>query len=154
MRTAKRRRGTAAVELAIVLPILALFLVGAWEVGRLVLVTQLLSNAAREGGRQASTGKKTADQVKADVVEYLQVNGITAVTVNDVTVTNKTSSARPDPTQANQLDQFEVSVRVPFSSVRWIFLDRVTTVDTLGATTEWYSMRDIPIAVNNTIPLN
>jgi Flp pilus assembly protein TadG len=148
------RRAVAAVELALLLPLLVTLLLGAWEVGRMVEVQQLLTNAVREGGRQASTGSKTVAQVKADVVNYLVRNGITSVTANDVTVTNLTSSSRPEPTQAEQLDQFQVTVSIPFNSVRWILLNQITSASQLSATADWYSMRDIPITVASDIPLN
>jgi hypothetical protein len=43
------------VELAIMMPFLIALLVGLWEVGRVVMVQNVLDNAAREGGRLAST---------------------------------------------------------------------------------------------------
>jgi Flp pilus assembly protein TadG len=148
----KRRRGTAAVEFAALAPVLALFLLGAWEVGRLVQVNQLLSNAVREGGRQASTGQKSAAQVQQVVVEYLQQNGLPSVTAANVTVTNVTSGA--DPTASNQLDGFVITVSVPFNSVRWVVLNQVTTVQTVDSSAYWVSMRDIPVTVDTAIPLN
>lgn len=148
-----RRRAVAAVELAVVLPLLVLFLLGAWEVGRLVEVQQLLTNACREGGRQCSTGVKTVAQVKQDVVNYLQRNGISKVAVGDVTVQNISKPAQPDPTIADQLEQFRVSVSIPFDSVRWILLNQVTNAKTLNATVDWYCMRDIPVTVDSAIPL-
>ena len=50
------RRGVAAVEAALLLPLALLLMLGTWEVGRMVEVSQILNNAAREGGRSASTG--------------------------------------------------------------------------------------------------
>src|SRR5882724_7602053 len=38
------RSGSAAVELAVVLPVLVTLLVGIWEVGRMVQVKQIMSN--------------------------------------------------------------------------------------------------------------
>jgi len=140
-------------QYAVVLPLLVVLLIGIWEVGRIVEVQQLLTNAVREGGRQASTGVKTTSEVKDAVVRYLQVNGITSVSASDVTVTHITSSARSDPTAANQLDQFRVTVTIPFSSVRWVILNQITSASTLSASADWYSMRDIPITVNASIPL-
>lgn len=148
------RRGVAAVEFAVLLPLLMLLLVGAWEVGRMVEVQQLLTSAAREGGRQAAASLKTADQVKADVVNFLQQNGITSVTTSNVTVQNLTSSARNDPTKGEQLDRYRVAVSIPFDSVRWILLNQITSVTTLNASADWYCMRDVPVVVNADIPLN
>src|SRR5262249_27198087 len=86
----ERRHGSAAVEFAVTALFLVPLLVGLWEVGRLVEVQQLLANAAREGGRQASTGNVNAAGVQATVVSYLTRNNIPCSTSN-VTVTNLTS---------------------------------------------------------------
>jgi Flp pilus assembly protein TadG len=146
------RRGAAAVEFAVIVVFLVPLLIGVWEVGRLVEVQQYLSNAVREGGRQASTGRRTADEVKQVVVNYLTLNGIPAST-SDVSVVNITSSSRPDPTEAEQMDQFRVSIKIPFDSVRWILLNQITSTTELAATADWYSMRDIPLKIDPTIPL-
>lgn len=148
------RSGVAAVELAVVAPLLALMLVGVWEVGRMVEVQQLVTNAAREGGRQASTGSKNAASVKNDVVNYLTVNGITGVTASMVTITNLTNGSRSDPTQGSQLDQYRVTVSMPFNNVRWILLNQITSATTISATCDWYSMNDLPLTVATAIPLN
>lgn len=147
------RAGIAAVELAILLPFLLLLLIGLWEVGRMVEVQQLLTNAAREGGRQASTGVKSVDDVKDVVVRYLKHNGVPNVTRENVTVTNLTSSGRPQPNACEQLDRFRIKVTIPFTSVRWAVLDQITTIESLTGQADWYSMRDIPITVDYTIPL-
>ncbi len=58
IRTPNRRRprpGTTLVETAMVLSLLLLFLFGIFEYGRYLMVTQCLSNAARDGVRYAST---------------------------------------------------------------------------------------------------
>ncbi|MEX0978655.1 MAG: TadE family protein, partial [Pirellulales bacterium] len=49
----KRRRGSAVVEAAVVLPIVFLFFFGILEYGRYVMTLQVLTNAAREGSRYA-----------------------------------------------------------------------------------------------------
>lgn len=148
-----RRSGSACVEFAVILTFLMPLLLGVWEVGRLVQVEQFLNNAAREGGRQASTGTQTTAQVQQVVVNYLTVNGI-ACTASNVTVTNLTSSTRNDPSTAQQLDQLQVTITIPFNSVRWIILNQITSVQNLSATSVFYSMADVPLTVLTTIPLN
>src|ERR1700687_4266029 len=108
------RRGTATVEGALLVSfILVPLLLGTWEVGRLVEVKQILFNAVREGGRQASTGKQSVSQVQQAVVNYLARDGITLPT-GAVTVTNLTSSSRTDPRSGSgsqnvlKLDHFQV----------------------------------------------
>ena len=46
----------AAVEFAMILPVILTLLLGIWEVGRMIEIQQILYNAAREGGRQAAYG--------------------------------------------------------------------------------------------------
>ncbi len=154
-RTSKspKREGVAAVEFAVVLPVMALLIVGLWEVGRMVEVQQFLVNACREGARQASTGLKSPAQVQQDVATYLNQKGLTNVKASDVVVTSVSNPSITDPRLANQLDQFRVSVSVPFSDVRFIALNQITSTTTLSAAADWYSMRDIPIVVSADIPL-
>lgn len=135
-------------------PLLAAMLVGVWEVGRMVEVQQLLTNAAREGGRQASTGNKDAAGVKTDVITYLTLNGVSGVTASNITITNLTDGSRADPTQGNQLDRYRLTVSIPFNSVRWVILNQITNVSTISATVDWYSMRDLPLTLNTAVPLN
>ena len=49
-----RRRGQTLVEAALVLPILLLFFFGIFEFGRILMVKQVISNAAREAARAAA----------------------------------------------------------------------------------------------------
>jgi Flp pilus assembly protein TadG len=147
-----RRSGTAAVELAICLPFLLILILGLWEVGRMVTVQQLMANAAREGGRQAASGITSSTAVRQYVVNYLTVNGLTGVDISMVTLVNLTDATRSDPTTANQLDQFRVTVTVPYSTIRWSTIAQITSTSTLTASADWYSMRDIPVSVDTTIP--
>lgn len=119
----------------------------------MVEVQQLLSNACREGGRQSSTGVRSTAQVKDVVVNYLHRNGISTVTAADVTVENLTSASRPEPPQAEQLDRFRITVKVPVESIRWILLSRISTATHLSVSADWYSMKDIPIIVSDSIPV-
>lgn len=147
------RPGLAAVEFAVIAPLLAVVIIGLWEVGRLVEVQQMLANAAREGGRQASAGVKTSSQVQSDVVNFLKNNGISSATTSNVTITNLTKTSN-GPEAADQLDRFRITITIPFNSVRWVLLNSITKVTNLTASADWYSMRDIPLTVSATIPLN
>src|SRR5438874_5226696 len=107
-----RRTGTAAVEFAIVLPLFTSILFGIWEIGRLVQVSQVLQNAAREAARQASTGTAGMGDIKTNVQSYIQgaEPRITNLTGFDVTFTDMTRSTVTDPTTATQLDRFRITV--------------------------------------------
>ncbi|MEW6182298.1 MAG: TadE/TadG family type IV pilus assembly protein [Bacillota bacterium] len=52
----KNNRGQATVELALILPILLLILFCIMELGRIFSAYLIITNAAREGARQASIG--------------------------------------------------------------------------------------------------
>lgn len=154
--SARRSRcATAAVEMAVVFIILVPVLLGTWEVGRLVEVQQLLKNAAREGGRQAATSNLSTSAVQQVVVNYLANYGITCST-SDVTVTNLTNSSNPqlDPTLAAPLDQYQITVSIPFDNVRWILLNKITSISTLSASANWFSMNDSALTIDQTIPVN
>jgi Flp pilus assembly protein TadG len=148
-----RRTGAAAVELAMVLPLILTLLLGIWEVGRMIEVQQILSNAAREGARQASTGQFTNQQVEQVVVQYLKNAGIPAANLN-VTgnpgpqmVTDVTHPGS-DASQAVYLDQLQVTVQIPFNDVHWSVLGLITNPSTkLVATVNWYTMVDKPYPI-------
>jgi Flp pilus assembly protein TadG len=135
------RPGIAAVEFAVLLPLLFTFFVGIWEVGRLVEIQQVLSNAAREGARQAATGQFNAAAVQQVVTQYLASAGLptgnVVVTVTDVT------NPGTDPSQAQYLDIVQVNVSIPFNDVRWCLLSVVTSSSTtINAQVQWMSMVD------------
>src|SRR5262245_39059290 len=132
------RRGAALVELALLLPLVLTLLLGVWEVGRMIEVQQAVSNAAREGGRQAATGTRTVSQVQQAVLNCLANSGL-STTGTVVTVTN-VSSPGTDPTAADQLHRLRVDVAVPFANVRWIALDMfVPPGSNISSSAEWYS---------------
>jgi Flp pilus assembly protein TadG len=192
----QRRHGIAAVELAIVLPFLLVLLLGLWEVGRVVMVHNVMTNAAYEGGRLAATGgffsstnynDPTSGQqmtlqysqdssgnpipydVQKRVLVYLQASGLSTNGVT-VTVTNVaqnwsgtytggsspsgSSSGSNDPAAAaTQLDHLQVTVQVPYTSIRWSTLGPfIPSTTTLSATVDWYSLRNAPVTVPTTLP--
>jgi Flp pilus assembly protein TadG len=133
-----RRRGVAAVEAALLLPVALILILGTWEAGRMIEVEQILNNAAREGGRSASSGQDTNSQVQQTVLNYLQNAGLPSASAT-VTVTNLTH-AGVDCTQATELDQLQVTVTLPFTAVRWSACTLLSNSSTtLKATTTWYS---------------
>jgi Flp pilus assembly protein TadG len=71
-RTRKRRRGVAAVEFGLCLPLIVLILLGIWEVGRIVQISNILWNSAREAARDASVGQDNLQTVASNTLTYLQ----------------------------------------------------------------------------------
>jgi Flp pilus assembly protein TadG len=158
------RRAIAAVELAVAFPILLVFLFGILEVGRLVEMNQILYNAAREGGRQASDNARSYDDVNTAVTNYLSNAGITNLSGLQVQVTNVTTSdsgpgthgagiADYDPSSASSLDRLRITVSLPFKNVRWLAFN-LTTNDstTLNGQAIWRSMKDNSYPTTVTAP--
>ncbi|VTT96409.1 TadE family protein OS=Pirellula staleyi (strain ATCC 27377 / DSM 6068 / ICPB 4128) GN=Psta_2074 PE=4 SV=1: TadE [Gemmataceae bacterium] len=172
------RRAVAAIELAVVTSsILVPLLFGMWEVGRLVQVKQIVSNAAREGARLAAQGytinstgtpievyaTSGAYNVKNTVYQYLISMGLKSLQPADVTVTFQFTSptgadgeTNPLGTPANPYQGIKgqpllVSVSVPWDKVRWINagLIRPTTV---AFTVRWEMLRDEAFTVNENLP--
>jgi Flp pilus assembly protein TadG len=149
------RAGVAAVEFAVLLPFIMILIVGTWEVGRLVQITQILDNAAREGARQAATGRQTNDQVKIAVCEYMKNAGLADYTSQRNTVVTVTDLNSPgiDVSSAAQLDQLRVTVAIPFTDVEWTTLKLITSANTtLNAEAVWCSARDRDYPNNITAP--
>ncbi|HEX4589224.1 MAG TPA: TadE/TadG family type IV pilus assembly protein, partial [Gemmataceae bacterium] len=141
-----QRRGAAAVEFAVVLPFLIIILAGVWEVGRLVQVSQIVQNAAREAARQASTGTVPLATIKTNVQNYIRAAEprITNFTGFDVAFTDLTNSAVTDPTNCSQLDKFTITVTLPFDNLRWSLTKMFTPTGSRSqATVTWYSLTDL-----------
>ncbi len=100
----KRRFGVAAVEMAIVTPLLLTMLFGIIEFGHAFAVRQSLVTAAREGARLASMPGSSAAEVTQRIQEYLAPMGLTTATVE------LTRATPESPTEV-------VHVSVPFSDV-------------------------------------
>ena len=111
------RHGTATVEFALVLPVLASLFLGMCEVGRALNATIIMQDAAAYGGRLASIGQSTNAQVKQAVLTCLTVAGL-PTTNAVVTVSNQTQPGTYVH-QAATLDKLQVNVTLPFKDVKW-----------------------------------
>ena len=107
----RNRRGAAAVEFAVVSPVLFLLIFGMIEYGRMVMVQQVITNAAREGARKGVLDGTTNSDVTTVVSNYLTSAKITGATTT-VTPTN--------PSNATYGGTVTVTVSVPYSSVSWL----------------------------------
>lgn len=105
------RRGAAVVELAFTAPILFLLVFGMIDVGRAVMVQNLLTNAARDGARAAALDGANASEIEESIVEYLAASSVPGATV----------TISPNPlTSATWGDPVTCTVQIPFNSVSWL----------------------------------
>ena len=107
----RNRRGAAAVEFAVVSPVLFLLIFGMIEYGRMVMVQQVITNAAREGARKGVLDGTTNSDVTTVVSNYLTSASISGATTT-VTPTN--------PSNATYGGTVTVTVSVPYSKVSWL----------------------------------
>jgi Flp pilus assembly protein TadG len=105
-----KRQGAAAVEFALIAPLLVTLILGMIEFGRLMMVEQVLTNAAREGCRTAVVIGGSTSNATSAVATYLNGSGISGQTV----------TVSPDPSAALNGDPITVTISVPFSSVSWL----------------------------------
>ncbi|MGD9723027.1 MAG: TadE/TadG family type IV pilus assembly protein [Pirellulales bacterium] len=159
----KARRGVVAVEAAVILPVLIILMFGIWEVGRVVQVNQIVINAAREGARLAAGGyvnsvPVTSTMVTTAVQDYMLSAGLPATAVNNSTVTLncQASPSWSDPSAANPLDAFQVTVTIPsgaaFNSLKWNLLAPITNMNQMSATVAWRSLNNTEIVVDTALP--
>jgi Flp pilus assembly protein TadG len=107
----KRRGGAVAVEMAFLLPLFIMAVFAQIEWSRLGMVTQLLTNAAREGCRRAVIDGSTQADVQAAVEAALANSG---VSVGTVSPTPSNWQTAPGGTLIT------VAFTVPYSQVAWI----------------------------------
>lgn len=127
-----RRRGVAAAEFAVIAPLLGLLIIGMCEMGRAVMVKDILTNAARKGCRTGVTLSKNYQNILDDVNNIFSDNNVNSsnstITVQIASYTgNSTTPSWGSFTTVSSnsaftpktLDQVLVKVSVPVSNVLW-----------------------------------
>jgi Flp pilus assembly protein TadG len=122
-----QRRGIAAVEFAIILPIMLLLLLGVFEIGRMINVRQTLVSAAREAGRQAAAGRPD-DELPEVVFDVLSR---TDVATGNIQVNLDSEAILPDGN-----DAYILTVSVPVADVAWS-LSGLFTADVITVRSTW-----------------
>ncbi|XXJ18733.1 TadE/TadG family type IV pilus assembly protein [Desulfovibrio caledoniensis] len=97
----KKRLGMAAVEMAMLLPIFLMLLMGVMDMARLFWTQGVVRDAAFEGARMAVLNETTLDQIKAVVQKELTAGGV-----------SQQSSVEVGPREPSE--PVDVTVSVPF----------------------------------------
>lgn len=107
----KKKNGQAVVEIALVLPVILLLLCSIFEFGRIYNASLLITNASREGVREAVLGATDIDIVNAvnAAVPILDPSSIT------VTITPSESDRIQGVTATVRID-YNVSIITPVIS--------------------------------------
>lgn len=96
-------------EFAFILPILVMLMFGIIEVGRAIMVQQIITNGVREGARRAILPGSTDANVTAIVNQYF----------TGTSVPNTSPTITPSLATAQRGDLIAVSVSVPYGNVSW-----------------------------------
>lgn len=112
------------MECALVLPIMATLAMGIAEFGQALKISQILSQAAREGARLSID----ADSTSAEVTTIVKgtVAASTGLNAADVTVTITVTRPDGSPAPSNEVafaakdDVCHVEVTFPYASVRYV----------------------------------
>ena len=105
------RRGSAVVEFAIVAPLLFVFIFGIIEFGRMLMVHQVITNAAREASRHGVTSGADNGSVTTRIASALTGTGITGYSV---------TFSPSDISQADVDESVQVTISVPYENVSWV----------------------------------
>ena len=106
-----RRRGAVTLETALVLNVCLIFVLGLFDFSRVIMIRQVVTNAAREGCRYAvvSTSTATTSQIQSCVTNYLCGQQINNLVINVY---------EADPTTGNNLGAGPMPVCRPRSACK------------------------------------
>ncbi len=127
-RNRQSRRGAAVTEFAVVAPIMIMLTMGMIEIGRMVMVKQVMVNASREGARFGALPGTSNTEVTARVQQELSSASITGVSI---TVTPENLATAPAGSQV------KVLLSVSASQISWVpnplfsFSKNITTSTTM-----------------------
>jgi Flp pilus assembly protein TadG len=125
-RTWSDTRGSSAVEMAFILPVLLLFLFGTFEFARFYYVRSQIEYAVELTVRWAYTNRPacTPENMQALVTDTSRLSGMaaSAVTVTASVITNSGTNHTPAISPAPQSCRIDARLTTPFSFFRYIGL--------------------------------
>ena len=115
-RSGAARGGAAAVEFALIAPLLLFLIAGALEFSRGIMVKEILQDAARKACRTGIRTDRDNTAVIDDVNDILTDNKINPA---QATITILVNGVAADVKTAKRNDKISVKVAVPVSAVSW-----------------------------------
>lgn len=112
------RQGVAAVEFAVIAPLVFLLVFGMIEFGRAIMVHELLNNSARNGARLGVIQGRSNSDVDAVIKDTLAKNNINAPLISI-----QVNGVEKDVSAAETGDNITVTVSVQASEISWLPVD-------------------------------
>ena len=126
LRTRCGRPAVAAVEMAVIVPILAAIMLGMFELSRGLQVKQTLTGAARKGCRTGIIHQYGNNDIINDVTNVMRDNSFDTTKFNpptigaiSITVTDPNGNTLSDALDAPPGSTVTVQVSIPVSSITW-----------------------------------
>lgn len=123
----RTRSAAAAVELAFIVPVLGLFMLGMFELSRGMMVKQILTGAARKGCRTGIVQAFANSDIINDATDVMRDNGFDSTLFNpptvgaiNITVTDPYGNTLSDVLNAPTGSTVTVQVVIPTTSVNWV----------------------------------
>jgi Flp pilus assembly protein TadG len=126
LRRTRKRCGSAAVELAVIAPLLAVIVMGMVEMSRAMMAKVILNDAARKACRTGILPTGSNSTITTEVTNILSDNNISGTSA---TVTIQVNGNTTDANTAVQNDKVSVKVSVPYTQFAWtpcVFLGNAT----------------------------
>ena len=130
--TGSSRRGASLIEFALVAPVFILLVMGIIELGRVLMVQHLMTNAARQGCRVGVIGGTSTQTISSKSLQALSSQGVPSV---QATVQVNHGSA--DASTAKSGDEVTVIISAPMSAISWVPLPGYSS----GTLTGRYTLR-------------
>lgn len=111
------RPGVAAVELAVLAPLLVALVLGSVELARGIMARDVLSDAVRQSCRLAVQPGSTTASVTADASAILTGNGISTANASCTVLVNGTET---EVGAAKAGDRVTVRLSIPYADVSWL----------------------------------
>jgi Flp pilus assembly protein TadG len=110
-------RGGAALEFALVAPLLFMTVITIIEFGRAMMVVNVVATAAREGARAGAVPNATSSDIRAAVTSELTANSVPS---QYAVITILVNNVAQDASTATTGKPISVQVTVPYANVSWI----------------------------------
>ena len=124
--SAEHRRGTAAVEFAICLPVIALMFMGSIEAASMIFLKEALTVSSYEGARTAAKYDSETDDVVAKVEAMLELRNVSGAVI---------TISPAEVSSAERGDQITVTVSIPCNTNSLVplqfFNDQLITVQSI-----------------------
>ncbi len=104
----KNKRGQSLVEMALILPIILLLLMGILDFGRVMNSQIQISSASRSGARLASIGRSDSD-----IVDAVHATANTLDPANMIITITPSDSSRESEDVVNVLVEYDITILTP-----------------------------------------